>query len=147
MARTISPAGIALIKQFEGCKLTSYQDQRGIWTVGYGHTGNIGPGMTITQEQADAFLLEDLHHTETGILCQVHVPLSQNQFDALVSFAYNIGLGNFKDSTCLAKLNEGQYQDAANWMLPWHHVNGVENEGLLNRRTAERDLFLKPDDV
>ena len=140
----ISQNGIDLIKKFEGCRLVSYQDQAGIWTVGFGKTSDVGPGLTITQEQADAFLLNDITHTETGILCMVDVPLTQNQFDALCSFVYNIGRGNFKSSTCLDRLNKSMYIEAANWMLPWHKVAGVENEGLLARRTAERELFLTP---
>ena len=138
-----SQNGINLIKQFEGCRLTSYQDGGGVWTIGYGSTGNVGPGLVWTQEQADQALSEDLLHTETGINCMVTVPLTQNQFDALVSFVFNIGKGNFKDSTCLARLNAGLYLDAANWILPWHRIGSIENEGLLRRRTAERELFLK----
>lgn len=141
----ISANGIALIKKFEGCKLTSYQDQGGLWTIGYGHTGNIGPGMVIQQCDANDLLLQDLEHTEAGIECMVNVPLTQNQFDALCSFVFNIGRGNFKDSTCLSRLNQGKYLEAANWLLPWHRINGIENEGLLTRRTEERALFLKPD--
>ena len=147
MAKQISQNGINLLKQFEGLRLTSYPDQGGLYTVGYGHVGNVGPGMTITPEQAEEFLREDLTHTENGINCMVNVPLTQNQFDALCSFVFNIGRGNFKDSTCLAKLNQGLSQEAATWMLPWHRIHGIENEGLLKRREAERDLFLKPDDA
>jgi len=147
MARTISQNGLNLIKKFEGCRLVAYADQGGIITIGYGHTGNIAPGFMITQEQAEEFLREDLEHTQAGIDAMVHVPLSQNQYDALCSFVFNIGRGHFKDSTCLDRLNKGSYSEAAAWMLPWHRVAGVENEGLLKRRMEERDLFLRPDNV
>lgn len=139
-----SQNGIDLIKKFEGCRLTTYEDEGGLPTIGYGHTGNIEMGLTITQDQADQYLSDDLIHTETGIECMVNVPLNQNQFDALVSLVFNIGRGNFKDSTCLQRLNSGLYFEAANWILPWHKIHGVESESLANRRTAERALFLTP---
>lgn len=141
----ISQTGLNLIKKFEGCRLTSYQDQGGVWTIGYGHTGNIGAGMVITPQTADELLLADLEHVQSGLECMVTVPLTQNQWDALCSLVFNIGRGHFKDSTCLDRLNKGMYLEAANWILPWHKVNGFENEGLLARRTEERALFLRPD--
>lgn len=143
MARKINQLGLNLLKAAEGCRLTSYKDITGVWTIGYGHTGNVTEGQHITQDQADEFLRQDLDHVEAGIDCMVHVPLSGNQFSALCSLVYNIGRGHFKSSTCLAKLNEGKYAEAANWILPWCKAGGVEVEALSDRRIAERLLFLK----
>lgn len=93
MEYTTSKEGMELIKSFEGCRLKAYQDVAGIWTIGYGHTGNVRPGMSITQEQAETFLRADLKKFEQCINRCVAVPLTQNMFDALVSFTYNVGTG------------------------------------------------------
>lgn len=142
MIRTINDAALQLIKSFEGCRLTAYQDQRGIWTAGFGHTGNVNEGDVITQEQADQYLLGDLQHAESTVGRLVHVDISDNQFGALCSLTYNIGSGNFQSSTMLKLINKDDFADAANEFLKWNHVNGVPNDGLLRRRSAERDLFL-----
>ncbi len=105
MDYTTSQTGINLIKSFEGCRLTSYRDVAGIWTIGYGHTGNIAPGMCISQEQAEAFLKSDLARFEECVNRGVTVPLTQDMFDALVSFTYNVGTGALQRSTLLCKLN------------------------------------------
>ena len=139
-----SAAGRKLIEVFEGLRLTSYQDQRGIWTVGYGHTGDVYANEIITQEDADSLLAIDLHQAEMAIYNDVIDPLNQNQFDALVSLIYNIGAGNFKTSTVLRELNAGDYASAADAFLLWCKTNGVTNPGLLNRRKAEQALFLEP---
>lgn len=139
-----SPAGRKLIETFEGLKLTSYQDQRGIWTIGYGSTTDVYPNMTITPEEADERLAVDLHTAETAIYKSVRIDLNQNQFDSLVSLAYNIGGGAFGKSTLVSLLNQGAILGAANQFLVWDKTNGVVNKGLLNRRTAERTLFLEP---
>lgn len=141
--RTINTEGLELIKHFEGLRLTSYQDGNGIWTIGYGHTLKVEPGMSITQDQADLFLRLDLDHTQTGIMCMVDVPLSDNQFSALCSLVFNIGLGHFKDSTCLSKLNSGDYASACNWIGVWNKIAGKESDGLMQRRHSEQQLFLK----
>lgn len=136
--------GVALIKQFEGCRLTAYQDQRGIWTIGYGHTGpEVVQGLTCTQTQADSWLLADTHAASMAVLKDVDIILTQNQFDALVSFTFNVGIGNFAGSTLLKQLNAGHTALAADQFLVWDHVNGVPNAGLLRRRQAEQALFLK----
>jgi len=140
---TTSPQGRTMIEAFEGLRLEAYQDQRGIFTIGYGHTAGVKPGDVITQTQADAFLAQDLQHTEAFVSSHVTVPLTQNQFDALVSLTYNIGVGNFLDSTLRRLLNESDYEDAANQFLVWSDVNGVQNAGLLSRRTQERTLFVR----
>lgn len=140
-----SENGIRLLKNFEGCRLTAYKDQGGLLTVGFGHTGGVQEGQHITQDQADEFLRADLAHVEMAVICQITVPLTQNQFDSLVSFTYNVGAGNLFDSTLKKKLNAGDYRGAANWFLPWCKVNHIEVEGLMHRRQAEMNLFLKPD--
>jgi lysozyme len=137
-----SECGVNLIKQFEGCKLKAYHDQGGVLTVGYGHTGvDVYEGMTITQEQADALLEQDLKATQNAIDRLVNVPLTNNQNGALLSFVYNIGQGNFKKSTLLKRLNAGQFEMAAAQFPAWDKVNGLTNTGLLRRRIAEKELF------
>ena len=137
---TTSPKGLSLIIQFEGCKLQAYRDQGGVWTIGVGHTSGVKEGDTCTQEQAQAWLAEDVRGVEKKVNFNVKVPLNQNQFDALVSFTFNIGhLGE----TMLKMLNSEDYQGAADQFLKWDLVNRMENHGLLRRRQAERTLFLE----
>ena len=141
-----SANGRNLIEGFEGLRLTSYQDQRGIWTVGYGHTGpDVYPGLTISQPEADDLLAVDLHHAETAIYKTVQAHLTQNQFDAVVSLVYNIGGGAFSKSTVLRLLNLDDYEGAAIAFLMWDKTNGEVNLGLQNRRQAEKLLFLTPE--
>lgn len=136
--------GIALIKSFEGLCLEKYQDVVGKWTIGYGHL--ILPDESfsapITESQADALLRQDLGISEKGVNQYVIVPLTQNQFDALVSFTFNLGVGNLKSSTLLRVLNAGQYQDAAEQILRWDKAGGKQVAGLTRRRVAERALFI-----
>ena len=140
-------AGINLIKSFEGCKLKSYQDVVGVWTIGYGSTGpDIRGPMSWTQEQADARLAHDLVKFETGVSNCVKVELTNNQFAALVCFAYNVGLGNLQSSTLLKKVNLDDTQAAAAEFLRWNKAGGNVIAGLTRRRQAESDLFSKPDD-
>jgi lysozyme len=140
----ISASGIALIKQFEGCKLTSYRDSSGVWTVGWGHTGkDVTAGLTITQARADTLLRQDLNEFVIGVGNCVKVPINQNQFDALVSFAYNVGLGALRTSTLLQKLNNKDYMGAANEFDLWVHSRGKVLPGLVTRRNAEQALFLQ----
>ena len=141
---TTSPAGRVLIEGFEGCRLTAYQDQRGIWTCGYGHTAGVTSSTICTQEEADAWLQLDLHTAESAVNRLVKVPLNQNQFDALVSLTYNIGQGNFAESTVLRLVNGGSIQGAAEAILMWDKVGGETNTGLFNRRMMEKSLFLTP---
>ncbi|WP_047238415.1 lysozyme [Chromobacterium subtsugae] len=138
-------AGISLIKQFEGVRLAAYQDMEGVWTIGYGHTGpDVKKGMAITQQQADQLLAEDLQTFETGVGKAVTVPLNENQFSALVSFSYNLGLGNLRSSTLLRLLNKGDYAGAAAQFPRWDRAGGQVVPGLLRRRQAEQALFLTP---
>lgn len=146
MMLTINAAGLDIIKQCEGCRLDAYQDVGGVWTIGFGHTGNdVSEGMTITQEQADAFLQNDLVDTENAVSDVVTYPgLTDNQFSALVSLVYNIGIGNFERSTLLSLLNGGYPKMAATHILLWNKVNGQESDGLMHRRRLEYNLFTTP---
>jgi len=139
---TINDAGLNLIKSFEGCKLTAYRDQGGILTIGFGHTGDVTPGETITQDRANSLLEEDLVNTELLVEDQLEKVPTSNQFSAMVSFTYNLGIQRFMKSTLLTKYNDGDIQGAASEFLKWNHVNGVVDPGLTRRRQAEMELFL-----
>jgi lysozyme len=138
---THSQAASELIKQFEGCRLEAYQDGNGIWTIADGHTGGVKAGDTCTQEQADAWLNEDLAIVDRALSKMVRVEVTQNQYDALVSFVYNIGAYHFLFSTCLKDLNAGDLEGAANGILLWNKVAGKVSAGLVRRRAAEKALF------
>jgi len=142
-----SSRGIALIKEFEGCRLTAYQDSVGVWTIGYGWTypvdgKSIKRGMTIDQATADRLLKTGLVGYENDILKLVKVKLNQGQFDALVSFTYNLGARALSTSTLLKKLNAGDCRGAADEFPRWNKAGGQVLAGLTNRRAAERSLFL-----
>ncbi|HHX5648956.1 TPA: lysozyme [Enterobacter cloacae] len=142
-----SEKGIALIKQFEGCKLTAYQDSVGVWTIGYGWTQPVDgkpirAGMTIKQETAERLLKTGLVSYEIDVSRLVKVSLTQGQFDALVSFTYNLGARSLSTSTLLRKLNSGDYAGAADEFLRWNKAGGKVLNGLTRRREAERALFL-----
>lgn len=143
----ISQVGIDLIKSFEGCKLTAYKDTSGVWTIGWGWTRPVDgvaihEGMVITQEKADQLLVEGLKDYEAPVNSSVTAKITQSEFDALVSFTYNLGAANFKSSTLLKKLNAGENQVAADEFLRWNKSGGQTLFGLLRRRAYERDLFL-----
>jgi lysozyme len=138
----ISQKGVDLIKHYEGCKLKAYRDIVGVLTIGYGHTGgDVFEGQVITQEEAEALLRLDLERFERGVEFQVKVDLTQNQFDALVSFAFNLGLGALKDSTLLKKVNAQDFPAAAKEFLKWINAGGKPVNGLKIRRTAESFMF------
>lgn len=142
-----SEKGIALIKQFEGCKLTAYMDSVGVWTIGYGWTQPVDgkpirAGMTIKQETAERLLKTGLVSYESDVSRLVKVGLTQGQFDALVSFTYNLGARSLSTSTLLRKLNAGDYAGAADEFLRWNKAGGKVLNGLTRRREAERALFL-----
>ncbi|MGA2903727.1 MAG: lysozyme [Candidatus Korobacteraceae bacterium] len=140
-----SNKGLALTQQFEGLRLTAYQDQVGKWTIGYGHTGpDVQPGLTITQDQANALLVQDVASAVASVNRMVTVPLTQNQFDALVDFVFNLGSGNLASSTLLRELNAGNSAAAAAQFVVWVYAGGVVSQGLLKRRQAEQALFLSP---
>ena len=133
--------GTEILKYFEGCKLTAYQDSVGVWTIGYGHTKGVFDGMTITQEEAEQMLLTELEEYEGYIENMVTVPLTQNQFDALVVWIYNLGPTNFKNSTLLKELNAGNYNAAGQEITRWNKAGGKVLAGLVKRREAEAELF------
>ena len=133
--------GTEILKYFEGCKLTAYQDSVGVWTIGYGHTKGVYNGMTITQEEAEQMLLTELEEYEGYIEDMVTVPLTQNQFDALVVWIYNLGPTNFRNSTLLKELNAGNYNAAGQEITRWNKAGGKVLAGLVKRREAEAELF------
>ena len=143
--KTTGNGGIALIKQYEGLRLTTYKDAVGSPTIGYGHVENpIPPGgtRTITAEDAEQILREDLQRFEHDVNNMLTVEVTQNQFDALVSFAFNLGPANLKSSTLLRKVNSGDFNGAAAEFPKWNHAGGQVLAGLTARRNAEKNLFL-----
>lgn len=138
---TTSDQGIELIASFEGLRLTSYRDPAGVLTIGYGHTNGVKEGQTITKEEALQLLKQDIQTAEKAVKRLVTVPLNQNQFDALVSFTYNLGQGNLSTSTLLKKLNKGDYEGAANEFERWVYAGGKKLNGLVTRRKREKELF------
>jgi GH24 family phage-related lysozyme (muramidase) len=141
----LSPDGVAFIQEFEGLRLDSYKDQAGIWTIGYGTTGpNIGPNQRITKDQANKFFLDDVKYFEDVVTDALKIKVNQNEFDALVSFAYNVGPTAFSTSTLLRILNNGALKTVvAAEFLKWVKVgDGKVSEGLKRRRARERELFL-----
>lgn len=137
----ISAEGLALIKKFEGCELEAYQDAVGVWTIGYGHIKGVHEGMTITKDQAEEMLLEELVEYENHVLNAVENQLDQCMFDALVSWTYNLGPTNLNSSTMLKVLNAGQYEDVPAQIKRWNKAGGKVLEGLTRRREAEALLF------
>lgn len=136
-----SQNAIQLVKASEGVRLTAYQDSSGVWTIGYGHTANVVEGQTITQAQANNLLMLDLATAADAVNRLVTVPLTQNQFDALVDFVFNEGEGNFARSTLFKLLNQRNYQAAAAQLPMWCMASGEVLAGLVTRRAAERALF------
>lgn len=138
-----SQRGLSLIKLFEGLRLQAYQDSVGVWTIGYGATRGVKPGMTITKEQAERMLLNDVQRFEPEVERLITAPLSQNQWDALVCFTYNLGAANLESSTLRRLLNAGDYAGAAEQFPRWNKAGGKVLPGLVRRRAAERELFLE----
>lgn len=144
----VSKNGIQLIKQFEGVELKAYRDAVGVWTIGYGHTSAAGglqvkAGLTITQRQADEMLANDLGQYERGVMDAIAPRMpNQNQFDAMVSLAYNIGVGAFKKSSVARHFKAGSIKSAAASFLLWNKAKGRVLKGLTNRRQKEMALFL-----
>ena len=137
-----SPIGISFIKSFEDLRLKSYQDSVGVWTIGYGATRGIGPNMAITNEQAERMLMNDIARFEPELDRLAKVPLSQNQWDALMCFVYNLGAANLGLSTLLKLLNAKNYAGAAEQLLRWKKAAGQVLAGLIKLRAAERQMFL-----
>jgi lysozyme len=139
---TYGGKGLALTEQFEGCRLTAYQDQVGVWTIGYGHTGSeVCTGMTISLEQAEALLAKDVSSAASCVNDVVSVDITQEEFDALVDFVFNLGAGAFRQSTLLRLLNAGEFAAAAAQFGLWDRAGGAVVAGLLRRRQAETSLF------
>ena len=137
----ISVEGLTLIKKFEGLELKAYQCAAGVWTIGYGSTKDVKEGDTLTQKEADNLLLHEMQEYEGYIKELVKVPLKQNQFDALVSWVFNLGPANLKASTMLKFLNAGDYHLIPSQIKRWNKANGKVLEGLIRRREAEALMF------
>ena len=147
----INTGVIGLIESFEGCRTDAYRDCVGIWTIGYGHTSSAGPptvtpGMTISKQEARALLETDVGNFSKGVQACLQVQLDDNQFSALVSFAYNIGLAEFCKSSVLRAVNAGQFAAVPALMALWIKAGGRVVPGLVARRAAEAALFCKADD-
>ncbi|MFM6454708.1 MAG: lysozyme [Planktothrix sp.] len=142
---TITSEGVKLIKSFEGMELEAYQDAVDVWTIGYGHTKTVEPGMAITEAKAEALLRQGLEEFEEAVTEAVQVSINPNQFSALVSFCFNLGAGSLFQSTLLKLLNQGDFQGAADQFPRWNKAGGQVLEGLTRRRKAERALFLGQD--
>jgi len=147
MARTINDSGIELIKHFESLRLESYQDSVGVWTIGWGHTGlthkdgTVHAGRTITEDEAVALLKKNLQTFEDAVENCVDIDINDNQFSALVSFAFNLGGTNLRKSTLLKKLNSEQHFNASKEFKKWSKAGGKRLGGLVRRRISERNLF------
>ena len=140
-----SPKGIALIKEFEGLRLKAYQCPGGVWTIGYGHTAGVKPGMLISKAQAEEYLKADLIAFER-YLNGLGLALNQNQFDALVSFIYNVGTGNFSNSTLLRKVRANPQENSImDEFLRWVYSKGRVLPGLQRRRLDEMKLYFSND--
>ena len=138
----ISERGFELIKKFEGCELEAYQCAAGVWTIGYGHTKDVQEGDKWTEEKAEFMLWRELEDEyEEYVNNLVTVPLNQCQFDALVSWVYNLGPSNLKKSTLLKKLNAGEYNEVPAQIKRWNKVGGKVLPGLTRRREEEALMF------
>lgn len=152
MSRVIDADGVALVKQFEGLYTQAYRCPAGVWTIGYGHTEGVTPGMSISEKQADKFLKDDLADAGDQVTRLVKVPLSDHQFAALSSFVFNVGAGSLAGSTLLRRLNAGDYQcvpsELAKWVKATDPRTGqrISLPGLVKRRAAEGVLWLQRDD-
>lgn len=138
----INKKGLEMIKEFESLRLKSYLDTGGVWTIGYGSTGaDIGENLVWTEAQAEDRFCRDLSKFERGVSDLIKININENQFSALVSFAYNVGLSALQKSTLLKKLNSGDFDGAAKEFLRWNKDNGKVIKGLTRRREAEKTLF------
>lgn len=139
--RRTNDAGVTLIKTYEGLHLTPYLCPARIWTIGYGHTRTVRAGLKIAPDQADQLLDDDLRLVERAVQRLVTVPLNDNQYAALVSFVFNVGIGNFEQSTLLRLLNRGWYEQVPAQLMRWNRANGEALGGLSRRRAAEGRLW------
>lgn len=144
----MNEAGRGLIRRFEGFRATAYRDAVGVWTIGLGHTSMAGaplvvPGMTISPEEGEAIMARDVGQFATQVAQLVEVPLNDNRFSALVSFAYNVGLGNFRRSSVLKSVNAMDFDSVPRRLALWNRAGGRVLPGLTARRAAEGMLFAK----
>ncbi len=142
----MSAAGLAVVKEFEGLRLKAYKCPAAVWTIGYGHTSAAGnpivtPELVITNDEAEQILERDMVQYEDGVKRFVKVELTQNQFDALVDFAYNAGVGRLSTSTLLKKVNAGKFDEVPAEFMKWTKGGGKELPGLVRRRRAEVKLW------
>ena len=138
-----SGEGIALIKKFEGRELGAYQCSADVWTIGYGHTRGVSEGDTCTKDDAEKILIDDLVEFEGYVNDLVDTELTQNQFDALVAWTFNLGPTNLKSSTLLTRLNSGDLDDVPHQIKRWNKAGGKVLDGLVRRREAEALLWLE----
>lgn len=136
-----SRQGLALTESFEGVRLTAYQDSTGRWTIGYGHTFCVLKGQTCTQQDAEAWLISDVAWAEKAVNRLVTSPLSQGEYDALVDFTFNLGVGSLQHSTLLHLVDARMYEEAAQEFEKWDYAGGVIVAGLMRRRLAEAQEF------
>jgi lysozyme len=137
----ISKKGIELIKRFEGCRLEAYKDIVGVWTIGFGFTKGVKAGDRMTMEECERRLTDELREYEAGVLLATGSKVTQNQFDALVSFAWNVGIEGMKKSSVIRFHNAGNYIKAKESFALWNKAGGKVVQGLVNRRAAEAELY------
>ncbi len=137
-----SGAAYALIREFEGLKCEAYQCSAKVWTIGYGHTRGVRKGQRCDLRQAEQWLKEDVEEAERGVRSLFKWPLTQNQFDALVSFVFNLGAMQISGTGIQSLINSGDMAAAAERLLKWNIADNKVSEGLTRRRRAERELFL-----
>ena len=140
-----SGAARALVRQFEGCKLQAYLDSAGVPNIGVGHTRGVKMGDRCSQQQADLWLTQDLDDAGAAVASLVKVPLTQDQFDALTDFVFNLGAKRLAESTLLILLNRRDYHGAAAQFSRWVYADGKVLDGLVRRRAAEAKLFMPPE--
>ncbi len=136
-----STEGLKLTEGFEGFRNKAYPDMGGKWTIGYGHTHNVKPGDMITKDQGEVFLKEDIEEAVKTVNHLVTYPMTQGQFDAMVDFTFNLGMGNFASSTLLKKFNAGDVVGARTEFIKWNKIHGVVVDGLTRRCEARQVRF------
>lgn len=144
----LAPAGIELVKRFEGLRLKAYRCPSDVWTIGYGHTAAAGPprvppGMMITEAEAEAILQHDLTDVAARVRALIDVALTDHQFSALVSFVFNVGIGAFRKSSVLARVNAGRFDEVPARLALWVRGGGKVLPGLVRRRAAEGALWAR----
>jgi len=147
LARNINEAGLELIKDCEGFRAQAYLCPAGVWTIGYGHTRGVRSGQRVTEQEAEQLLQEDLADAQAAVERYIAVPLTDNQFAALVSFTFNLGAGSLKTSTLRRRLNTGDYDAVPSELARWVKAGGKTLKGLVKRRAAEGELFMRTEEA